>query len=232
MSFPPGTEMFQFPGFASCAYGFSARYPCGWVAPFGDPRIKACSRLPGACRSVPRPSSPLGAKASTRCPCFPRPTPATTAPRPAKGRVRRSPTMGESNNLQKAYPCFLDARPRRKRRRACVHACQRPLAQRRTKAQRPALVPANGLSSPLHDVKDRAAGVPAAGRPARKPKAAPGSCAPGQAGKGFPWAFGARTGQAAHRGAAAPPGAATERWWAWADLNGRPHAYQACALTS
>ena len=21
-------------------------------------------------------------------------------------------------------------------------------------------------------------------------------------------------------------------WWAWADLNGRPHAYQACALTS
>jgi hypothetical protein len=24
MSFPPGTEMFQFPGFASCTYGFSA----------------------------------------------------------------------------------------------------------------------------------------------------------------------------------------------------------------
>ena len=27
MSFPPGTEMFQFPGFASPAYGFSRRYP-------------------------------------------------------------------------------------------------------------------------------------------------------------------------------------------------------------
>ena len=26
MSFPPGTEMFQFPGFASCTYVFSARY--------------------------------------------------------------------------------------------------------------------------------------------------------------------------------------------------------------
>ena len=51
----------------------------GGVAPFGDPRIKACSRLPKAYRSVPRPSSPLGAKASTRCPCFPRPPPATTA---------------------------------------------------------------------------------------------------------------------------------------------------------
>ena len=27
MSFPPGTEMFQFPGFASPTYGFSGRYP-------------------------------------------------------------------------------------------------------------------------------------------------------------------------------------------------------------
>ena len=27
MSVPPGTEMFQFPGFASTAYGFSRRYP-------------------------------------------------------------------------------------------------------------------------------------------------------------------------------------------------------------
>jgi hypothetical protein len=40
----------------------------GGVAPFGYPRIKACSRLPMAFRSVPRPSSPPGAKASTECP--------------------------------------------------------------------------------------------------------------------------------------------------------------------
>ena len=31
MSFPPGTEMFQFPGFASPAYGFSGRYPIAEV---------------------------------------------------------------------------------------------------------------------------------------------------------------------------------------------------------
>ena len=87
MSFPPGTEMFQFPGFASAAYGFSGGSSMQeGVAPFGDPRIKACSRLPKAFRSVPRPSSPLGAKASTRCPCFPRPPPATTAPRPHQAR--------------------------------------------------------------------------------------------------------------------------------------------------
>ena len=35
------------------------------VAPFGDPRIKASLRLPEAYRSLLRPSSPLGAKAST-----------------------------------------------------------------------------------------------------------------------------------------------------------------------
>src|SRR6266436_1232890 len=44
------------------------RYPCGWVAPFGDPGITDRSHLPRAFRSVPRPSSPLSAKASTRCP--------------------------------------------------------------------------------------------------------------------------------------------------------------------
>ena len=38
-----------------------------WVSPFGNRRIKACSQLPDAYRSVPRPSSPLSAKASTEC---------------------------------------------------------------------------------------------------------------------------------------------------------------------
>jgi hypothetical protein len=68
MSFPPGTEMFQFPGFASHAYEFSTGSPCGGVSPFGHPRINDRSHLPAAFRSVPRPSSPLGAKASTERP--------------------------------------------------------------------------------------------------------------------------------------------------------------------
>ena len=68
MSVPPATEMFQFAGFASPSYEFRRRYPCGWVAPFGDPGITDRSHLPRAFRSVPRPSSPLSAKASTRCP--------------------------------------------------------------------------------------------------------------------------------------------------------------------
>ena len=71
MSFPPATEMFQFAGFASRTYEFRCRIPLArWVAPFGDPGINDRSHLPRAFRSVPRPSSPLSAKASTRCPYF------------------------------------------------------------------------------------------------------------------------------------------------------------------
>src|SRR3954469_19963790 len=43
--------------------------PKGGVSPFGHPRINDRSHLPAAFRSVPRPSSPLGAKASTERPC-------------------------------------------------------------------------------------------------------------------------------------------------------------------
>ena len=39
----------------------------GRVSPFGNPRIKAYSQLPGAYLSVLRPSSPACAKASSRC---------------------------------------------------------------------------------------------------------------------------------------------------------------------
>jgi hypothetical protein len=40
----------------------------GRVSPFGNLRIKVCSQLPTAYRNVLRPSSPLSAKASTKCP--------------------------------------------------------------------------------------------------------------------------------------------------------------------
>src|SRR5690606_6987763 len=38
-----------------------------WVSPFGHCRIKACCQLPDTFRRLPRPSSPLTAKASTVC---------------------------------------------------------------------------------------------------------------------------------------------------------------------
>ena len=71
ISFPGGTEMVHFPPFASASYVFRVRmtrhYPRR-VSPFGNPRIEACLRLPGAYRSLLRPSSPTCAKASTACP--------------------------------------------------------------------------------------------------------------------------------------------------------------------
>jgi hypothetical protein len=67
-SVPPGTEMVHFPGLPSATLWIQVEilrnYP-EWVAPFGDPRVKACLRLTEAFRSLPRPSSTPGAKAFT-----------------------------------------------------------------------------------------------------------------------------------------------------------------------
>ena len=68
LSLPGGTEMVHFPPLAStrlCIQRAIPRHDSRWVAPFGHPRIKACLRLPEAYRSLPRPSSLPGAKAST-----------------------------------------------------------------------------------------------------------------------------------------------------------------------
>ena len=72
--------------------------PKGWVAPFGHPRINACSRLPVAFRSVPRPSSPPGAKASTECPSLARDrnTPFDVPSTMHRNHPQRSPTAKAS----------------------------------------------------------------------------------------------------------------------------------------
>ena len=60
----------------------------GGVSPFGHPRINDRSHLPAAYRSVPRPSSPLGAKASTERPLF-----TQINHRPHAGPTRRAETQ-------------------------------------------------------------------------------------------------------------------------------------------
>lgn len=60
ISFPRGTKMFQFPRSPlACLLNSAcdARSSTRRVAPFGNPRIFACLRLPVAFRSLPRPSS-------------------------------------------------------------------------------------------------------------------------------------------------------------------------------
>jgi hypothetical protein len=76
-----------------------------WVAPFGDPRITGRSPLPSAFRSVPRPSSPLGAKASTRCPSR-----AAPAPSPKHAATPRAKIRGQRPEVR-----WLSVRPRRRR---------------------------------------------------------------------------------------------------------------------
>ena len=68
LSSPPGTKMFQFPGFAPSYDGTGSSIQ--WVAPFGYGRITSCLPIPGPFRSLPRPSSPAEAKASSVRPCF------------------------------------------------------------------------------------------------------------------------------------------------------------------
>ena len=56
LSLPAGTKMFQFPAFAPSHDG--VRPSTARVTPFGHLRIISCLQIPGAFRSLPRPSSP------------------------------------------------------------------------------------------------------------------------------------------------------------------------------
>ena len=100
MSFPPGTEMFQFPGFASRSYVFRPGSPYGGVSPFGNSRINDRSHLPATYRSVPRPSSPSGAKASTERPFL---TPSHNH-RPRTGPNRAPSSHANSNRMHSQLP--------------------------------------------------------------------------------------------------------------------------------
>ena len=53
-----------------CIQSGTMRYEPHQVTPFGNLRINACLRLSEAYRSLPRPSSPAGAKASTTYPLY------------------------------------------------------------------------------------------------------------------------------------------------------------------
>jgi hypothetical protein len=62
MSVPPATEMFQFAGFASCAYEFSAGYPLPGGLPHSDipgsPIARISPGLFAACHVLHRLSVP------------------------------------------------------------------------------------------------------------------------------------------------------------------------------
>ena len=99
--------------------------PKRWVAPFGNPRIKACSRLPVAYRNVLRPSSPLSAKASTRCPsyaCSHGVYPKGKSPTYECATRRRKPTRDQRQPARIRQRCIVMTQPAvspKLRRRPC-----------------------------------------------------------------------------------------------------------------
>jgi hypothetical protein len=105
----------------------------GRVAPFGDPRIKGCSPLPAAFRSVPRPSSPLSAKASTKCPY-------ALDPKPVRRTQRANPPCALAPSLDFDNSALIFTRWPQHRRRP---ARARPLQGAQPSAKPP---PANGQS--------------------------------------------------------------------------------------
>jgi hypothetical protein len=71
ISFPPVTEMFHFTGsrfLDLCIQSRITEHYFSWVAPFGNLRVKTLLQLTVAYRSLTRPSSPVGTKASIMCP--------------------------------------------------------------------------------------------------------------------------------------------------------------------
>jgi hypothetical protein len=71
LSVPPVTEMFHFTGCGALCSIDSSRGKGGLllrVTPFGNRRVKAYLPLSVAYRSLSRPSSPVGTKASIMCP--------------------------------------------------------------------------------------------------------------------------------------------------------------------
>ena len=310
MSFPPGTEMFQFPGFASHAYGFSMRSS---IAGGGCPirRSSDQSLLAAPQGFSQRATSFIASwrQGIHQMPLLPSTQPAaTTHKSPRRAGSSGTPTRGctaparrrheqaqgccrtrcPKQQLYTNYKCRLPGRRSTTRRRTregaeaglaaypcqgrapeteeygctsqlCQHCCA-TVGSPRTSARRiQGIRPARGeraqqyrhhhFTMPKNMATD--AGHRRDWMPGRHPGITGGAVATAAKGSSHAprparakdrpgWlrkAFGRPSTDQADKGGCSQgrenrAGAPVLAWWAWADLNGRPHAYQACALTS
>jgi hypothetical protein len=230
--------------------------PKGWVSPFGHPRINDRSHLPAAFRSVPRPSSPLGAKASTECPSL---TPYQHH-RPRTGPIHAPCNYlpisgGSARNIPKARSSLALGRCA-----SLTHTTTDHLHHVKEHAAPPGLpLPSRGSRTASAE-RNRF-------RKCRRPQAAhqaPTAASPAPSGTGkwrrsdsnrrppackagaLPLSYApagedanssTQAGQRQRSRITTPPLGGNQIlrskiWWAREDLNLRPHAYQACALTN
>ena len=78
--------------------------PKPWVSPFGNSRVNGCSPLTWTYRSVPRPSSPLSAKAFTKCPSHKNST--TPSPKHARHAPSTCLTLAHQACLRARDDCI------------------------------------------------------------------------------------------------------------------------------
>jgi hypothetical protein len=188
-----------------------------WVAPFGNSGINDRSHLPRTYRSVPRPSSPLDAKAFTRCPSLPHhhPTPATgpdeltrRSTSLALRRMQSRTGSMEREPLRITTNVEHPVRPNPDNRPASL--VQKP----EQLPDRPAVT--QSRKTPYDDKQHSQQGQRLSGKPSSQERANP-----------LP-VRGALHPRTSH---GRPATSHRRRWWARADSNGRPHPYQGCALT-
>ena len=203
----------------------------GWVAPFGYPRIKACSRLPMAFRSVPRPSSPPGAKASTECPSRAQsPHMHRNQPQQRREPLPMQTRPSEPIQLRSIYTRASDRLPPRLQQRLLPTGSDQPTSRRVQKRTNLFTCPKNtwipDLMSPHRRI--RASCSPKGARSDTPRDDANAAAIHGGGGRD-------RTDdpllakQVLSQLSYAPR---PTEWWAREDSNLRPHAYQACALTN
>jgi hypothetical protein len=236
LSFPRGTKMFHFPRFARtrlCIQRAVRRHYPPWVSPFGNLRIKAWL-------AAPRSLSQLPASFIASC----------------RLGIHRVPFLAWSSSLPAPLSrCGRRRRPRsspvahpwvnkgRSRHTLCllflrICSCQRtgPAGTwfRRSSADRIRYGGLEGDSLQLAPSVEWSRSGSNRRHPACKAGALPAELRPpSHRGAGFtvpPHPRRPRPGT--HETRLRPPKALGFAVWAWIDLNYRPHAYQACALTN
>ena len=227
ISFPPATEMFQFAGFASRTYGFSARWPSRAGFPHSDIHGSKPARgspwLIAACYVLHRLSTPRHPPNALLCS---RSAPPNSLPAGPFG----PPTgKGAPRRRQHARPPFRGARALPSQsgntscaywRTTCPNQCLLTMSETALPGLRRTGEPLEaGECLPPETWWSRTGSN-------RRPPACKAGALPTEL-RPLPGHLRALRRRAHDRAA----GRHRDKWWAWIDLNYRPHPYQGCALT-